>query len=120
MKKLVAVLILVLMACGDPPLTEGTVIDHHIVPAHWESGYRSESRYGYHCGFGSYDMEYSCGFKHYTEQIYEEQHRWVEDQYVLTLEACVVNESNEQVCRQGEVAVTQSEYHAAERGTHFP
>lgn len=104
-----------LTSCNsEPPIEEGKVVNRRFEPAHWESGYRSEPRYGYQCGIG-YDGKYGCGLKHYTEQVYEAQHHYVEDRYKLKLEKC-----EEDKCRQGWITVPESEYSDYAIGNHYP
>ncbi len=114
MKRVILMLLLIAACSSDPPITEGTVVNREFKAAHWESGYRSEPRYGYHCGIG-YDGEYGCGMKHYTEQVYEERHTYIEDRYRLQLKSC-----EEDKCRTGWITVPEDEYGDYRVGDRYP
>lgn len=108
-----------LLACGvDAPPEQGYVRKAEFTPAHWEDGYRSESRYGYHCGLG-YDGKYNCGLKQYTEQVYEEHHEFINDAWRIFLEDCHVDQGKNK-CRTGWRSVDETTFHKYPVGSHYP
>ncbi len=119
---IVLVFVLVLSSCSgsEPPPESGYVRNKDFVPEHWEDGYRSESRYGPHCGL-SYDGKFDCSSKFYTEQVYEEHHRWVENTWKLYLEDCdPPDEKGKEHCNRGWIEVTETMYNSHSLNSHYP
>lgn len=115
----VAVVAGLLLGCGADAPASGYVRDKNFEPAHWEGGYRHENRYGYKCGI-DYHGEYTCGMRSYTEDVYEDEHQWINDKFQLFLEDCHNNEDGKQKCTRGWRTVTSGEYDRYRVGSHYP
>lgn len=116
----IGLVVLFLAACNsEPPITSGKVMEKRFTPAHWEDGYRTESRYGPHCGYDIYG-DYDCSIKHYTEQVYEAHHYYVNDRFQLQLESCGNNDKGELKCRTGWITIPESEYSDYAVGVNYP
>lgn len=124
---LILVVALALFGCGDPAPKEGFVREKKYEPAHWEDGYRTEYRYEYRChpgyrigpdGRSVYTTD--CGIESVPYSVYEEHHRWINDQWRLRIEDCKENDKGEMKCRDGWVSVDHDTYVDFRIGRHYP
>lgn len=127
MKRLLLLVLLVLVACGEP-VTEGYVRERKFEPAHWEGGYETHTRIVHDCDTttrydpetGESTTETDCGPETETYQEWEAHHHMVDDAWSFRLEACAFNEKKERKCRTGWVAVDETTYHQYKTGQHYP
>lgn len=117
-RKLLFCLLLVFVACGEDVPTEGYVIQKVYDPAHWESGYRTESYNdcGMHLNVDG-DMELGC--RPATRQVYEAHHAYIPDRWKFRLENCQ-EEDGKHKCHRGWLRVDETTFHSYVVGGHYP
>lgn len=124
---MVFALVLLLTSCGgEPPPESGIVVNKQFEPAHWESGYRTEYQPQFRCrtvssySNGKSTSRQQCGVESVPVQVYEAQHRWVNDNWRVELKACKENDKGEEKCRKGWRSITEHDYERHDTGDYYP
>lgn len=125
---IIALALLALVSCGEPPPKEGYVRDKSFEAAHWEGGfetyytteYRCHTVSSYNYASKSYKTSQQCGPEMVSRQRWEDHHTYVEDRWKIKLEDCKVNDKGERKCRTGWLTVDQQTYHEYRIGSHYP
>lgn len=124
MKRLAIVLVLLFVACGDPPPKEGRVIDRTYERAHYEQRAHTEYRTEYYTtsectndyDYASKSYRQSCRpvTRSRQEPYTVWRDEWIPDDYDLVLEVC-----SEDKCKERTVDVREHVYRQCKVGDYW-